>query len=55
VDLLVGLAKLDDAETVEEAAALLSNREKLSVLGYRAGFERFMRLVESTSSGSPKK
>ena len=46
VDLLVGLAKLDDAETVEEAAALLSSREKLSVLGYRAGFERFLRLVE---------
>jgi membrane glycosyltransferase len=46
VDLLVGLAKLDDAESVAEASALLSTREKLMVLGHRRGFERFMRLVE---------
>jgi membrane glycosyltransferase len=45
VDLLLGLAKLDDADSVEEAAALLSNREKLAVLGNRTGFERFCQLV----------
>ena len=44
VDLLVGLAKLDDAESVEEATALLSNREKLAVLGHRIGFERLVQL-----------
>ncbi len=44
VDLLVGLAKLDDAESVEEATALLSSREKLAVLGHRAGFERLVQL-----------
>jgi membrane glycosyltransferase len=41
VDLLLGLAKLDDADSLEEASALLSNREKLAVLGNRIGFERF--------------
>jgi membrane glycosyltransferase len=46
VDLLVGLAKLDDADSVEEAAALLSGREKLMVLGHRVGFERLVQLVE---------
>jgi membrane glycosyltransferase len=46
VDLLVGLAKLADAETVAEAATLLSSREKLRVLGHRVGFERFVRLLE---------
>jgi membrane glycosyltransferase len=40
VDLLLGLAKLDDAETLEEASSLLSTREKLAVLGHRAGVER---------------
>jgi membrane glycosyltransferase len=45
VDLLLGLAKLDDANSLEEAAALLSNREKLAILGNRAGFERFCQLV----------
>jgi membrane glycosyltransferase len=39
VDLLVGLAKLQDAESLQEAAALLSSREKLAVLGTRAGVE----------------
>jgi membrane glycosyltransferase len=33
VDFLLGLAKLEDADSLEEASALLSNREKLAVLG----------------------
>jgi membrane glycosyltransferase len=45
VDVLLGLAKLDDADSLEEASALLSAREKLAVLGNRAGFERFCQLV----------
>ena len=45
VDALLGLAKLDDAESLEEASAFLSNREKLAVLGNRAGFERLCRLM----------
>jgi membrane glycosyltransferase len=45
VDLLLGLAKLDDADSLEEAATLLSNREKLAVLGHRPGFERLCQLM----------
>ena len=45
IDVLLGLAKLDDAESLEEAAVLLSAREKLAVLGHRTGFERFCQLV----------
>jgi membrane glycosyltransferase len=45
VDLLLGLAKLDDADSLEEASALLSNREKLAVLGSRTGFERLCQLM----------
>jgi membrane glycosyltransferase len=45
VDLLLGLAKLDDADSLEEASALLSNREKLAVLGNRRGFERLCQLM----------
>jgi membrane glycosyltransferase len=45
VDLLLGLAKLDDADSLEEAAMLLSDREKLAILGNRTGFERFCQLV----------
>jgi membrane glycosyltransferase len=45
VDLLLGLAKLDDADSLEEASTLLSNREKLAVLGNRTGFERLCQLV----------
>jgi membrane glycosyltransferase len=45
VDVLLGLAKLDDADSVEEAATLLSEREKLAVLGHRAGFERLCQLM----------
>jgi membrane glycosyltransferase len=45
VDLLLGLAKLDDASNLEEASSLLSNREKLAVLGNRAGLERLSHLA----------
>src|SRR5215510_14643278 len=45
VDLLLGLAKLADADSLEEASTLLSDREKLAVLGNRTGFERLCQLV----------
>ena len=45
VDLLLGLAKLDEADSLEEAAALLSDREKLAILGNRTGFERLCQLI----------
>jgi membrane glycosyltransferase len=45
VDLLLGLAKLEDADSLEEACALLSTREKLAVLGNRTGFERLCQLM----------
>jgi membrane glycosyltransferase len=45
VDLLVGMAKLQDAASLEEASALLSSREQLAVLGTRAGIERLMQLA----------
>jgi len=45
VDLLLGLAKLDDADSLKEAVMLLSDREKLAILGNRTGFERFCQLV----------
>lgn len=44
-DLLVGLAKLADADSLTEASALLSSREKLAVLANRAGFERVCQLA----------
>jgi membrane glycosyltransferase len=44
VDLLLGLAKLNDAESIEAASALLSSREKLAVLGTRTGIERLSQL-----------
>jgi membrane glycosyltransferase len=47
VDLLLGLAKLDDADTLQEAAALLSPQEKLAVLGDRPGFERLCQLIKA--------
>ena len=43
-DMLVGLAKLQDAASVAEASALLSSREKLAVLGTRLGVERLEQL-----------
>ncbi len=39
VDLLTGLAKLEDAESVAEASAMLTNREKLMVLSDGKGVE----------------
>ena len=45
VDLLLGLAKLHDADNLEEASALLSTPEKLAVLGSRAGLERLSQLI----------
>jgi membrane glycosyltransferase len=45
VDLLLGLAKLEDADSLEEASALLSNREKLAILANRTGFERLCQLM----------
>jgi membrane glycosyltransferase len=51
VDLLLGLAKLDDTDSLEEASALLSNREKLAVLGNRTGFERLCQLMVTDPGG----
>jgi len=45
IDLLLGLAKLDDADSLEEASTLLADREKLAVLGNRTGFERLCHLM----------
>jgi membrane glycosyltransferase len=53
VDLLLGLAKLDDADNLEEAATLLSNREKLAVLGSRTGFERLCQLMVVCQTQEP--
>ena len=44
VDLLLGLAKLDDAASLQEAAAMLSSRETLAILADRRGFERLCQL-----------
>jgi membrane glycosyltransferase len=53
VDLLLGLAKLDDARNVEEAAALLSDREKLAVLANRVGFERLHQRITACGDQEP--
>jgi membrane glycosyltransferase len=53
IDLLLGLAKLDDADSLEEASALLSNREKLAVLGDRTGFERLGQLMMACQGQEP--
>jgi len=45
VDRLLGLAKLNEAGSLEEASSLLSSREKLAVLGDRAGIERLIQLA----------
>jgi membrane glycosyltransferase len=45
VDLLLGIAKLDEANNLEEAAAMLSSRETLAVLGHRDGFERLQQHI----------
>jgi membrane glycosyltransferase len=44
IDLLLGVAKLDDADSIEEAATLLTSREKLVVLAHRGGFQRLCQL-----------
>jgi hypothetical protein len=51
--LLLGLAKLNDADSLEEAASLLSNREKLAVLGDRMGFERVCQLMTARRHQEP--
>jgi membrane glycosyltransferase len=53
IDLLLGLAKLDDAHSPEEAAVLLSDREKLAVLANRAGFERLCQLIKAYRDQEP--
>jgi membrane glycosyltransferase len=40
VDLLVGLAKIDDADTLEDAIAALSKKETFAVLGSRDALDR---------------
>ena len=45
VDLLLGLAKLEDVHSLKEASALLSSREKLTVLGSQSGFARLCQLA----------
>ena len=42
---LLGLAKLDDADSLAEAVALLSQRETFAVLGHQTGFERLCQLA----------
>jgi membrane glycosyltransferase len=53
VDLLLGLAKLNDADSIEEASSLLSDREKLAVLGSRAGIGRLSQLGTESGLDSP--
>ncbi len=43
--LATGLAKLEEAQTVEDAAAAMTRQEKSAVLGDRAGMERLARLA----------
>lgn len=49
VDLLVGLAKLADAESLQEAAAMLSKRETLVVLSHWGGLKRLSQLVPAST------
>ena len=51
VDLLLGIAKLDEADNLEEAALTLSSREKLAVLGHRDGFERLQQHIAPVDPG----
>jgi membrane glycosyltransferase len=53
VDLLLGLAKLDDAHNLQDAAALLTDSEKLAVLANRAGFERLCQLLLTCQGQEP--
>lgn len=45
VDLVVAIARLDEATTTEDARAMLSDRELLAVLSDARGFERLMQIV----------
>jgi membrane glycosyltransferase len=47
VDLLMGLAKLAEADHVQEASSMLTRQEKLAVLGHWAGFRRLSQLQPS--------
>lgn len=51
-DLLLGEAKLADADSVEEAAMLLTSREKLVVLAPPSGFQRLCQLGPASANGS---
>jgi membrane glycosyltransferase len=53
VDLLLGLAKLEDAHNLQDAAALLSDREKLAVLAHWPGFERLCQLMLACHDQEP--
>ncbi len=48
VDLVVGLARLDEAATAEDARAMLSDRELLALLSDAHGFERLMSIVRES-------
>ncbi|HSF29066.1 MAG TPA: glucans biosynthesis glucosyltransferase MdoH [Candidatus Tectomicrobia bacterium] len=45
VDLLLGLAKLQDSDSLVEASSVLSRQEKLAVLGNPAGVQRLSQLA----------
>jgi membrane glycosyltransferase len=51
-DLVVGLAKLEDAESLQEAGNLLSRRELKALLSDRRGFEQLMTLGRSSRAFS---
>jgi membrane glycosyltransferase len=53
IDLLLGLAKLDDANSIEDVSSLLTSREKFAVLADRHGFERLCRLVTMLHEREP--
>jgi hypothetical protein len=49
VDWLLGLAKLEDAENLQEASDMLSKREKLMVLSHRDGVKRVSQLIAAST------
>ena len=46
-DLVVAMAKLQQADTLQEAIRFLSAREKLTVLGSTEGIDRLVRLAQT--------
>jgi membrane glycosyltransferase len=50
VNLVIGKAKLDEAESLHEAALLLSDREKAALLSDLQGFERLMSMCSVKQS-----